>query len=286
MPAAEDAPALRRVGSVKRALFVPNFGDFAEPRAFADLAAEAERAGWDGLYIWDHILIEDATPMADPWVALAAATTLTERIRLGPMVTPVPRRHPWKLARELVSLDRLSDGRVDFGVGIGFPPDTEFGTFGHETDARVRADKLDEGLEVITGLWTGEPFSHTGEHYHVERSTFLPVPIQQPRIPIWVAATWPNKRPFRRAARWDGVFPLLVTDDGFGQMTYDDIAMMADYTRSHRVADGPFDFVIGYNDAEDRSVEDLEGLGATWMFFNFYDAGTETMTKVRSGPWR
>ena len=286
MPAAEDAPALRRVGSVKRALFVPNFGDFAEPRAFADLAAEAEREGCDGLYIWDHILIEDATPMADPWVALAAATTLTERIRLGPMVTPVPRRHPWKLARELVSLDRLSDGRVDFGVGIGFPPDTEFGTFGHETDARVRADKLDEGLEVITGLWTGEPFSHTGEHYHVERSTFLPVPIQQPRIPIWVAATWPNKRPFRRAARWDGVFPLLVTDDGFGQMTYDDIAMMADYTRSHRVADGPFDFVIGYNDAEDRSVEDLEGLGATWMFFNFYDAGTETMTKVRSGPWR
>ena len=100
---------------MKRALFVPNFGDFAEPRTFADLAAEGEAAGWDGLYIWDHILIEDGTPMADPWVALAAAATVTERIRLGPMVTPVPRRHPWKLARELVSLDRLSGGSISNG---------------------------------------------------------------------------------------------------------------------------------------------------------------------------
>jgi alkanesulfonate monooxygenase SsuD/methylene tetrahydromethanopterin reductase-like flavin-dependent oxidoreductase (luciferase family) len=202
------------------------------------------------------------------------------------MVTPVPRRHPWKLARELVSLDRLSGGRVDFGVGIGYPPNVEFGTFGHETDARVRADMLDEGLEVITGLWTGEPFSHDGEHYHVEESTFLPIPIQRPRIPIWVAATWPNKRPFRRAARWDGVFPLLVKGDWFGQMSYDDIAEIAEYTASHRTTNGPHDFVIGHDDAEDRSVEDLEDLGVTWMIFNFFDVGAESLAKVRSGPWR
>ena len=271
---------------MKRALFVPNFGDFAEPRAFAELAAEGETAGWDGVYIWDHILIEDGRPIADPWVALAAAAAVTERIRLGPMVTPIPRRHPWKLGREVVSLDRLSNGRVDFGVGIGFPPDTEFGTFGHETDARVRADKLDEGLAVIAGMWTGEPFSFDGEHYHVEESTFLPPPIQQPRVPIWVAATWPNKRPFRRAARWDGVFPLLVEGDGFGQMSYDDIATMAQYTSNHRTSDKPFDFVIGNDDAEDRSIEDLEDLGATWMFFSFFDMSEATIEKVRSGPWR
>lgn len=274
------------VGGMKRALFVPNFGDFGEPQAFVDMAVTAEGAGWDGIYIWDHILIEDGTPMADPWVAMAAAAAVTERIRLGPMVTPVPRRYPWKLAREVGTLDRLSEGRVDFGVGIGFPPGIEFGTFGHETDARIRADKLDEGLEIITGMWTGEPFSFAGEHYTMEKRTWLPRPVQQPRVPIWVAATWPNRRPFRRSARWDGVFPLLVTDDGFGQMSYDDIAMMAEYTAEHRTTDDPFDFVVGYDDAEDRSVADLESLGVTWMFFNFYDAGQESMAKIRSGPWR
>ena len=128
--------------------------------------------------------------------------------------------------------------------------------------------------------------SHDGEHYHVEESTFLPVPIQRPRIPIWVAATWPNKRPFRRAARWDGVFPLLVKGDWFGTMSYDDIAEIAEYTARHRTTDGPYDFVIGHDDAEDRSVEDLEDVGATWMIFNFFDAGSETIAKVRSGPWR
>ncbi len=271
---------------MKRGLFVPNFGDFAEPRAFAEMAAAAEAAGWDGIYIWDHILVEDGKPMSDPWVAMAAAAAITDRIRLGPMVTPVPRRHPWKLAREVTTLDRLSRGRVDFGVGIGFPPDMEFGTFGHETDARIRADMLDEGLELITGIWTGEPFGFAGDHYQMAESTFVPPPVQTPRVPVWVAATWPNRRPFRRAARWDGVFPLLTTDSGFGQMSYDDIAVMAEYTAAHRTADGPFDFVIGYDDAEDRSVEELEGIGATWMFFNFYDVGPESMAKVRSGPWR
>jgi len=271
---------------MKRALFVPNFGDFAEPGVFADMAAEADAAGWDGIYIWDHILVEDGRPMSDPWVAMAAAAALTGEIRLGPMVTPVPRRHPWKVARELVSLDRLSAGRVDFGVGIGYPPDVEFGTFGHDTDARARADKLDEGLTVITGLSSGEPFTFDGEHYQVTGATFAPTSIQQPRIPVWVAATWPNRRPFRRAARWDGVFPLLIGDGGFVQMSYDVIAEISGYVAAHRSSPVPIDFVIGFDDAEDRSVEDLEAVGASWMFFNLYDAGSESMAKVRSGPWR
>ena len=271
---------------MKRGLFVPNFGDFAEAEVFADFAAEADAAGWDGIYIWDHILIEDGKPMCDPWVALAAAAVRTDTIRLGPMITPLPRRHPWKVARELVSLDRLSGGRVDFGVGIGFPPEVEFGTFGQETDARVRADQLDEGLEIVSGLTSGQPFAFSGHHYSVKESTFLPGPVQTPRIPIWVAATWPNKRPFRRAAQWDGVFPLLVGNGGFVDMSYEDIAEITEYVMAHRELPGQYEFVIGWEDAPDRHVQDLESLGATWMLFNFFDAGSETMTKVRSGPWR
>lgn len=271
---------------MRHALFVPNFGDFSEPQVFADLAAAAEEAGWDGLYIWDHILIEDAMPASDPWVAMAAAATLTTAIRLGPMITPIPRRYPWKLSRELVSLDRLSMGRVDFGVGIGFPPEVEFGSFGHEMDARIRADMLDEGLELITELWSGQPASFEGVHYHLEERTFLPTPLQEPRIPIWVAATWPNKRPFRRAAQWDGVFPLKVGGESFVDMTYDDMAEMLEYVYSHRDSDAPFEFVGGVNDAQDRSLDDLHDLGVTWLFYNLWDVSVESMAKVNGGPWR
>lgn len=271
---------------MKHALFVPNFGAFAEPQVFADLAGQAEAAGWDGLYIWDHILIEDGTPMCDPWVAMAAAATLTTSIRLGPMVTPTPRRHPWKLAREVVSLDRLSQGRVDLGVGIGDPPEVEYGSFGHETDSRIRADKLDESLELITGLWTGEPYAFNGVHYQLEERTFLPTPVQKPRVPIWVAATWPNKRPFRRAARWDGVFPLKVGPTGFVDMSYDDIADMMTYVRAHRTAESPFEFIAGNNDAPNRSLDDLGDLGVTWLFYNLWDIEPDSTAKVHGGPWR
>jgi len=271
---------------VKNGLFVPNFGAFAEPQVFAELAAEGEAAGWDGLYIWDHILIEDGTPMGDPWIAMAAAAVATERIRFGPMVTPIPRRHPWKLSREIVSLDHLSGGRIDFGVGIGTPPETEYESFGHDSDSRVRADKLDEGLEILKGLWTGEPFSFDGVYYQLQERTFVPAPVQQPRVPVWVAATWPNKRPFRRAAQWDGVFPLKVGEESFVDMTYDDIAEILAYTRAHRLSDDPFEFVAGNRDAASHSIEDLERAGVTWMFYNLWDMSSESLAKVRGGPWR
>ena len=271
---------------MKHGLFIPNFGAFSEAQAFAALASEAEEAGWDGIYIWDHILLADATPMCDPWIAMAAAATATGRIRLGPMVTPMPRRHPWKLSREIVTLDRLSEGRLDFGVGIGHPPDTEYETFGHDSDARVRADKLDESLAIVTGMWQGEPFSFEGTHYRVEEQTFLPTPVQQPRVPIWVAATWPNKRPFRRAARWDGVFPLKVGESGFVDMSYDDIAKMMSYVHAHRPSSEPLEFIAGNGDATDRSVEEMEALGVTWLFYNLWDMSAESMAKVSGGPWR
>ena len=174
---------------------LPPFGDFGDPRALAELAHEAEQAGWDGFFIWDHIIFDPSFhPMVDPCVGLAAVALSTSRIRIGTMLTPLPRRRPWKLARETVSLDRLSNGRLILGVGIGDPVQWDYGFFGEETDARVRAQHLDEGLDIVAGLWSGERFSYQGQHYQLQEMIFLPKPVQ-PRIPIWVGGNWPNKPP-------------------------------------------------------------------------------------------
>jgi alkanesulfonate monooxygenase SsuD/methylene tetrahydromethanopterin reductase-like flavin-dependent oxidoreductase (luciferase family) len=172
-------------------IYLPNFGDEISPRALADLACEAEQAGWDGFFLWDHILYSKTQKlrMVDPWIALAAMAMKTERIRLGTSVTPLPRRRPWKLARETVSLDHLSNGRLILSVGLGEPGDAEFGQFGEETDIKVRAAKLDVGLDVLAGLWRGKSFSYQGKYYQVQKTVFLPPPVQTPRIPVWVGGS-------------------------------------------------------------------------------------------------
>jgi alkanesulfonate monooxygenase SsuD/methylene tetrahydromethanopterin reductase-like flavin-dependent oxidoreductase (luciferase family) len=178
----------------RRAIFVAPFGELSEPRALARLAEAADAAGWDGFFVWDHVVYSaPVTHVADPWVAMAAIAAATERVRIGPMVTPTPRRRVQKLARETVTLDRLSGGRLVLGVGIGGDGHGEFGPFGDEPEPRERARILDADLERLVELWGGE---------------FQPVPVQQPRIPVWVAARWPNRRPVRRALRWDGIFPI------------------------------------------------------------------------------
>lgn len=219
---------------VRFAVNVPNFGDYADARLIRSLAADAEASGWDGFFVWDHIVAWDANPVGDVWVHLAAAATATERIRLGPMVAALPRRRPWVVARQAVALDRLSGGRVTLGVGLGEPPGEEFAVFGEETDPRVRAAKLDEGLAVMTGMWTGEPFSFEGEHYRVEERTFLPRPAQEPRLPIWVAGAWPNRRPFRRAARFEGVAALALRDGELAPPSPDDVRALVGYVAEHR----------------------------------------------------
>lgn len=177
-------------------LDVSNYGKYADPRTLAGLAREAEESGWDGFFIFDHILSTDfSAPLFDPWIALAAIAMNTERLRIGPMVTPAPRRRPWKLARETISLDHLSNGRLILGVGLDGPPDREFDTFDESGDARVRAGLLNEGLDVLAGMWTGEPFAYDGEHYRVKEQVFLPTPVQSPRIPVWVSAKWRNRGP-------------------------------------------------------------------------------------------
>ena len=182
------------------------------------------------------------------------------------MITPLPRRRPWKLARETATLDRLSDGRLDLGVGLGYPPDLEFGMFGEETDDRVRAAMLDEGLAVLDGLWSGEEFNFAGEHYRVEGARFLPTPAQSPRVPVWIAGWWPNRRPFRRAARWDGVIPEKVGGD---TLTPAEVAEIKDYVAAHRDRDTSFDIAIngysGHVDSE-STLADYEAAGVThWL---------------------
>ena len=246
-------------------IHIPNFGDFHDLRAVASLAREAEEAGWDGFFLWDHILYAKAKrPVIDPWIALSAIAMTTERIRLGPLVTALPRRRPWKLARETASLDHLSGGRLILGVGLGFPPTREFEQFGEDADPKVRAGKLDEGLDVLTGLWSGSPFRYEGRHYRLQETLFWPPPVQRPRIPIWVAGHWPKSlAPFRRAARWDGVCPE-------GGMTLAEQRAMMGYIRRHRPSHEPFDVVrsaaIPEGDlGKTRAViEEWAEAGVTW----------------------
>jgi len=258
---------------MKFAVSIPNFGAFADARRLAELAKEAEDCGWDGFFLWDHIHhVWGDFPMVDPWIALSAVAVATERIRIGTMITPLARRRPWKVARETVTLDHLSGGRLILGVGLGAPPETEFTRLGEDPGERVRGRKLDEGLDLLLGLWSGKRVDYQGEHYHVDNVTFLPAPLQQPRIPIWVAAVWPNKRPFRRAARFDGVFAAKTnTGDDFVLLNAGELAQARLYTEEHRSAQGaPFDYVTGVALPADRAeardaVAEFETAGLTWI---------------------
>lgn len=268
---------------------VPNIADVA---TLVDLGVEADLAGWDGYFLWDHMRFsaDFPVPVFDPWVTLGALAVRTTRVRLGTLVTPLARRRPWKLARETVTLDHLSGGRVILGVGLGYPPDADFALLGEESDDRIRAAKLDEGLEVLVRLWSGEPFEHDGTHYHLRRAQFLPRPVQRPRIPIWVAGMWPSRPPFRRAARYDGVAPIGVGAGGVpGRLDCAGLADVVRYVREHRASDEPFDVVHG-GPADPGLIRAAEQSGATWYLA---DAGIEgpgweepTRALLRAGPPR
>lgn len=254
-------------------VYLPNFGPFSDARVLADYAHDAENAGWDGFFIWDHIAPYPGWDerMVDPWVALTAVTLSTSHIQLGTTVTPLPRRRPWKVARETASLDRLSGGRLILGVGIG-GGDREWGDLGEETDLRVRGAMLDEALDVVTGLWSGERFSYSGQYYHLHEQRFLPVPVQQPRIPIWVGGFYPHKAPLRRAAQWDGAYFLYSG----GPQETDEIKAAVISLRDQR-GDNPAPFEIVYlgrptpgaNPAEAAQiVREYADLGVTYWLEN------------------
>jgi alkanesulfonate monooxygenase SsuD/methylene tetrahydromethanopterin reductase-like flavin-dependent oxidoreductase (luciferase family) len=217
-------------------------------------------------------------------------------VRLGALVTPLARRRPQKLARETASLDLLSNGRLVFGAGLGSRAQAEFAAFGDEPDPRVRAAMLDEGLEVLTGLWSGEPFDYEGEHFTVRNAQFLPTPLQRPRPPIWIAGRWPAKRPFRRAARWDGVFPL---DDEVGEsetISPGRLGEVVAYVDRHREdPSAPYDVIIeGYSDGRDPAadfelVERYREVGLTWWIERldwFRGPLDEVRPRLAAGPPR
>ncbi|HYX48585.1 MAG TPA: LLM class flavin-dependent oxidoreductase, partial [Ktedonobacteraceae bacterium] len=227
-------------------VYVPNFGPYGDARVLADLAYEAEEAGWDGFFLWDQVskstLTPTIDPMVDPWIALTAIALGTRTMRLGTLVTPLPRRRPWIVARETVSLDHLSGGRLVFGVGAGGGY-YDFEAMGEVTDAKELAALLDEGLEVLTNLWSGEQYRHDGVAYHIKEAEFLPRPLQLPRIPIWVANLWPSKASLRRAARWDGVVPIGRDLPLAGMLTAEEIYEIVRSVRSQPEYSPPFEVV-------------------------------------------
>ncbi len=247
--------------AIKCGVYLPNFGAFGDARMLAEVAAEAEAAGWDGFFIWDHIARPFATEMVDPCVALAAIALSTRALRMGALVTPLARRRPWKVARETVSIDHLSRGRLVFGAGIGSGRAVEWDDLGEAVDPRTRGAMLDEALQVLSGLWRAEPCAFEGHYYRVARAHFAPPPVQSPRVPIWIAGHWPNRAPLRRAARWDGVFPEFPRGgDELAQLR----ALVA-YVRGARPGEASFDVV--YATAPRATADDLAryaAAGATW----------------------
>jgi alkanesulfonate monooxygenase SsuD/methylene tetrahydromethanopterin reductase-like flavin-dependent oxidoreductase (luciferase family) len=264
---------------MRYAVFVPPFDELADPLTVARLAAEAEERGWDGFFVWDHITYrEPVAALADPWIALAAVATATERLRLGPMVTPLPRRRPVKVARETATLDQLSRGRLVLGVGIGGDRSREFSATGEQTDDRVRGAMLDEALTVLAAAWSGEPVRHAGEHYVVDDVRFLPTPVQRPGPPVWVALRYGNRAPLRRAARHDGAYPIEIGSP-------DQLAEVAADLRELRAGDErPFDLIVGVGPGEDPRP--YAAAGATWATVAFPVGTTADQVRgvVRDGP--
>ena len=284
--------------------YVPNFGPYGDARILADLAYEAEEAGWDGFFLWDQVskttLTPTVDPMVDPWIALTAIALRTRTIRLGSLVTPLPRRRPWMVARETVSLDHLSAGRLIFGVGSGGGY-FDFEALGEASDPKTLAALLDEGLEVLIGLWSGEPYQHEGTYYHIKEAQFLPRPVQSPRIPIWVAGMWPAKAPLRRAAHWDGVIPIGRDLPLTAMLTPAEMYEIVRFVASLPGYSSPVVVVLlgstrGSVAAHDREVvAAYQQVGVTWWvekilperWGSWAEWPLETMrTRIRQGPPR
>jgi alkanesulfonate monooxygenase SsuD/methylene tetrahydromethanopterin reductase-like flavin-dependent oxidoreductase (luciferase family) len=261
---------------MKHALTLPPFGALADPAQLVEHAVTAEAAGWDAIFLWDHILRRPDEPqeIADPWVALAAIAAATTRIRIGPMVTPITRRRPIKLAREATTLDHLSRGRVTLGLGLGVDTSRELSGFGEITDARLRGERLDEGVELLCAFWSGEQVDFHGEHFVADAVVALPKPLQHPRIPLWFAARRGSRKPVRRAARYDGLFPIEVDSHG--------LTDMLDVVRAERGGLDGFDVMV--RPGPDLPYGTLEGRGVTWAVIGPNPGADDSFTVASAPP--
>lgn len=247
---------------MKYGLTLPIFDRLADPALLADLAAEADAAGWDGVFVWDHVYYRrPALAATDPWISLAAMAVATSTIRLGPMVTPLARRRPQVLARQVAALDRLSSGRVVLGTGLGLDMSgEEFERFGEITDVRVRAARYDEALELVGRLLSGDRIDHRGQHFTARDVEFLPRPVQAP-VPLWVAARWPNRRPLDRAAQHDGAFIIDLPEPA-------DLAAACEHLAARRPR-GMDGFEVVVHGPADGDPRPWAGAGATWWLTTF-----------------
>lgn len=266
----------------KSAIWLPLFGPLAEPATVVALAARVEETGWHGFFVWDHVNWRaPIEAVADPWITLAAVAAATESLIIGPMVTPLPRRRPVKVARETVTLDRLSAGRLVLGAGLGSDRfGNEFSKTGDEIDDRRRAAMLDESLSILTGAWSGLPVHHRGTHYTVDDLRFLPKPVQ-PTIPVWIAGFPTHQKPLQRAARYQGYFPVNL--DSADQLA-EAVGALAEIRGG---AVGPFDVTVPL--APDTDFDPYVDAGATWWATDF-DPEELSLDRIRSvidaGPLR
>lgn len=297
-------------GPPKQGIFIPNFGSLADPENIVEYAIAAETSGWDGLFLADHLIDFAATeptehrPISDPWITLAGVATRTERITIGSYITPIARRQPWQLARNLATLDHLSQGRVMLGAGLGTTPD--FTSFGSEYDPPKLAEQYDEALEIIEGLWTGDPFSYDGEHYTVDKAVLRPVPVQEPRIPITIGGWWPHKGPLHRGARWDGIMPQWPTmlqhfsnvvienfDDFYTdlidrqQSHTEEVQSMLEYY--HDVTEDPGEILLRVDlpNTPDGFVDLCREFGVTWLLSTPVDGSEsfeQNVARISEGP--
>ena len=259
-----------------------------------EIAQEVEAAGWDGFFYWDGIGIGDSD-VFDPWTILAAVAVRTERVALGAMIFPLSRRRPWKVAREAITVDHLSKGRLVLPVGLGALDDGGFSRVHPETtDRKTRAELLDETLEILDLAWLGEPFSYAGKHYQMEEMTFQPRPVQQPRIPVWVVGVWPRPKSMARAARWDGIIPSISAAP-FRALTPDEVRAIQEWMIAHRADDSPGEIVLeGVSPGDDPDwvtshLQPLADAGATWWIESRWEAPNDVETlraRIRQGPPR
>jgi alkanesulfonate monooxygenase SsuD/methylene tetrahydromethanopterin reductase-like flavin-dependent oxidoreductase (luciferase family) len=264
---------------VRHGINLAPFGPLAEPRATLEVAAAAEQYGWDGLFVWDHLMwVGGPQEVADPWVLLSAIAATTHRIRIGPMVTPLPRRRVQVVAKQSVTLDHLSRGRLVLGAGAGGDARRELSAFGEGMDGRERAARLEESLEALVALWSGETVSYRGRHVVIDGAVLSPLAVQRPRIPIWVGVVGGHDRAVRRAARYDGIFPIDVDIDR--------MARIVDTVRAERGSLEDFEVVAAVLPGVDTAA--LEALGVTWFMHSFWTDATpaRVMRFLERGPDR